>query len=113
MGPPVLLPQYWKEDDQHRTLEEHSIIRRNNMALQIDFIEHGNPFRITIDAHRAVTGGAGAVVLSCKGREIWGRSLASGETKTDVVRDAEVYARKHSDCTPKFEGRGSHMTRER
>ena len=69
------------------------------MALQIDFVKHGNPFRITIDARSAATGGAGAVVLSCKGREIWGRPLASGEIKTDTVRDAEAYARKHSDYT--------------
>jgi hypothetical protein len=65
------------------------------MTLQIDFVEHGNPFRISIDARGAATGGAGTVVLCCKGREIWRRPLASGEIKTDAVRDAEAYARKH------------------
>jgi hypothetical protein len=65
------------------------------MALQIDFVEHGNPFRITLDARSVATGGAGTVVLSCKGREIWGRPLASGEIKTDAVRDAEAYARNN------------------
>jgi hypothetical protein len=67
-----------------------------HMAFQIDFVEQGNPFRNTVDARSAATGGAGTVVLSCKGRELWGRPLASGEIKTDAVRDAEEYARKHS-----------------
>jgi hypothetical protein len=65
------------------------------MALQIDFVEDGNPFRITLDARSAAAGGTGTVVLSCRGRQIWGRPLASGEIKTDAVRDAEAYARKH------------------
>jgi hypothetical protein len=65
------------------------------MALQIDFVERGNPFRITLDTCSAATSGAGTVVLSCKGQQIWGRPLASGEIKTDAVRDAEAYARKH------------------
>jgi hypothetical protein len=78
------------------------------MALQIDFVEHGNPFRITIDARSAAPGGAGTVVLSCKGRELWGRPLASGEVRTDACRDAEEYARKHYarlDCTTSITGR--------